>query len=396
MRWASVLSTQSNPDVALSVLLESIREQMDGASADLVMVFAAGYSESSWAVFVTELRVAFPEATILGSSAGGVVGGGREIERGPAISVTVASLPDVAIVGFHHDGELAASVAEAAHGWHERLGLEPEHQPAFLVFPDPYSCDPIQLLSGLDRAYPSSVKLGGLASGGEGPGDHFLVLNDQFYRAGAVGIALYGDIQVDTVVAQGCRPVGEPMVVTRAQKNLLIELNGEPALEQLERVFSALDADDQALFRALPMVGLGMEKGRGTYRQGDFLIRHLMGMDRSNGVLAVGALMEEGHVVQFHVRDADSSRVDLEELLTQHARGQAVDLSEGALLFSCLGRGERFFGVPDHDSGMATRYLGGVPIGGFFCAGEIGPVNGQTWLHGYTSVLGIFRSRGWS
>lgn len=396
MRWTSVMSTQSNPDVALGVLIDAIRDQLEGAPADLMLVFASGYSEDSWGVFTAELRNAFPDATILGCSAGGVIGGGREMENGTAISVTVASLPDVAVVGFHHDGEVSASIAEAAQSWQDRLGLEPEHQPSFLVIPDPYSCDPIQLLSGLDRAYPASVKLGGLASGGDGPGDHILVLDDDTHRGGAVGVALYGDIEVATVVAQGCRPVGEPLVITRCEKNILIELNGQSALSQLERLFADLETEDQALFRALPMVGLGMEKGRGSYRQGDFLIRHLMGMDRNNGVLAVGALAEEGQVVQFHVRDADSSRVDFEELLTQHSRTHAVDLSEGALLFSCLGRGERFFGVPDHDSGMATRYLGGVPIGGFFCAGEIGPVNGQTWLHGYTSVLGIFRSRGWS
>ena len=396
MRWSSVLSTQSNPDVALEVLIETIREQMEGAQADLLLVFATGHSEASWLVFSSELRTAFPEATVLGCSAGGVIGGGREVEQGVAISVTVASLPDVAVVGFHHDGEASPTVAEAAQGWSDRLGLEPEHQPSFLVIPDPFSCDPVQLMSGLDRAYPGSVKLGGLASGGDGPGDHLLVLNDQIHRTGAVGVALYGDLEVSTVVAQGCRPIGDPMVVTRSEKNLLIELNGEPALKQLERIFAGLDDDDQTLFRSLPMVGLGMEKGRGVYRSGDFLIRHLMGMDRNNGVLAVGAMVEEGQVVQFHVRDADSSRMELEELLLQHSRSHAVDLAEGALLFSCLGRGERFFGVPDHDSGMATRYLGGVPIGGFFCAGEIGPVNGQTWLHGYTSAIGIFRPRGWS
>ena len=396
MRWASVMSTQTNPDVALGVLLESMREQMAGDPTNLMLVFGTGHSEDSWSVFMAELRVAFPEATILGCSAGGVIGGGREVETGTAISVTAAHLPDVAVVGFHHDGETSASVSEAALGWQARLGLEPEHQPSFLLIPDPFSCDPVQLLQGLDRAYPAATKLGGLASGGDGPGDHILALDDQMHRSGAVGVALYGDIEVATVVAQGCRPVGDPMVITRCENNLLIELNGESALGQLERFFGELDAEDQTLFRALPMVGVGMEKGRGSYRQGDFLIRHLMGMDRTNGVLAVGAMMDEGQVIQFHVRDAESSRQDLEELLTQHTRTHAVDQSEGALLFSCLGRGKRFFGVPDHDLGMATRYLGGVPIGGFFCAGEIGPVNGQTWLHGYTSALGIFRSRGWS
>jgi small ligand-binding sensory domain FIST len=396
MRWSSVLSTQSDPDVAVSVVAEAIKDQLSGEDADLLLVFACGHEDSSWPVFLTHLRQVFPQATVLGCSAGGVVGGGREVEGSISLSVTAASLPDVAVVGFHYDQDTAASVEEAAHWWHNHLDLEPEHRPSFLLIPDPFSCDPSKMMKGLDRAFPGQVKLGGLASGGEEAGDHVLVLDDQILREGAVGVALYGDIEVDAVVAQGCRPIGDPLVVTRAEKNLLVELSGMPALDQLQRIFNGLDEDDQALFRGLPMVGIGMEKGRGSYRQGDFLIRHLMGMDRSNGVLAVGAMVEEGQVVQFHVRDADSSRHDLEELLTRHARSHPVDQTEGALMFSCLGRGQRFFGEPDHDSGMATRYLGGVAIGGFFCAGEIGPVNGQTRLHGYTSAIGIFRPRGWS
>jgi small ligand-binding sensory domain FIST len=396
MRWSSVLSTQADPEVAVTVVSEAIQDQLLGVAADLILVFACGHSDESWEVFLSRLRENFPVATLLGCSAGGVVGGGREVEGEVSLSVTAASLPDVAVVGFHYDNDATASVEEAADWWHTHLGLEPEHQPTFLLIPDPFTCDSTKLLKGLDRAFPGQTKLGGLASGGNEPGDHILVLDDRVIRTGAVGVALYGDIEVDSVVAQGCRPVGEPMIITRSEKNLLLELSGVPALEQLERVFGELDEDDQALFRGLPMVGLGMEKGRGTYRQGDFLIRHLMGMDRSKGVLAVGAWLEEGQVVQFHVRDAESSRHDLEELLTQHARSSPVDQTEGALLFSCLGRGRSFFGEPDHDSGMATRYLGGIAIGGFFCAGEIGPVNGQTWLHGYTSAIGIFRPRGWS
>lgn len=396
MRWSSVLSTQSEPDVAISVAVAAIRDQLGSEAADLVLIFASGHGPEAWEVFLPIIRDAYPEANILGCSGGGVIGGGREVEGQVSLSLTAAVLPDVAVMGFHYTAEEAMTVEQAAHWWSEHLGLEPEHQPSFLLIPDPFSCDPIRLMAGLDRAFPGQVKLGGLASGGEEPGDHVLILNDQILHDGAVGVALYGDIEVSSVVAQGCRPIGPPFVVTRAEKNLLISLSGEPALGQLERMFSELDEGDQALFRGLPMVGLGMEKGRGNYRSGDFLIRHLMGMDRENGVLAVGALLEEGQVVQFHVRDADSSRADLEELLIQHARSNPMNQSEGAVLFSCLGRGQQFFGEPDHDSGMATRYLGGVAIGGFFCAGEIGPVNGQTWLHGYTSVLGIFRPRGWS
>ena len=396
MRWSSVLSTQADPAVAVGIALEAIEDQLGDAVVHLLLVFVSGHDDPAWDVILAALRGAHPEASILGCSAGGVIGGGREVEGRASISITAGVLPDVAVVPFHYDAEVSNSHHEAASWWSEHLGLEPEHQPTFLVIPDPYTCDPVQLMDGLDRAFPGQIKLGGLASGGDGPGDHILVLDDRLVRSGAVGVALYGDIEVSTVVAQGCRPIGPAYVVTRAEKNLLIELSGEPALSQMERMFSNLEEDDQALFRGLPMLGLGMEKGRESYRQGDFLIRHLMGMDRSNGVLAVGALVEEGQVIQFHVRDADSSRSDLEELLIQHARIHPVDQTEGAVMFSCLGRGERFFGEPDHDTGLATRYLGGVAIGGFFCAGEIGPVNGQTWLHGYTSAIGIFRPRGWS
>ena len=396
MPWSSVLSTQPDPAVAVSVVTEAIRDQLGDSQAELVLVFACGHDVAAWSMFLEHLRHQFPDAVLLGCSAGGVVGGGREVEGAVSLSVTAASLPDVAVVGFHYDEDSSASVEEDAHWWHKHLGVDADHQPSFLLIPDPYSCDSTHLMKGLDRAFPGQVKLGGLASGGSGPGENVLLLNDQILRAGAVGVALYGDIEVDAVVAQGCRPIGEPLVVTRAERNVLIELSGERALDQLQRVFSGLGEDDQTLFRGLPMVGLGMEKGRGQYRQGDFLIRHLMGMDRANGVLAVGAMLEEGQVVQFHVRDAESSRHDLEELLVQHTRSRPVDLTEGAVMFSCLGRGHRFFGEPDHDCSMTTRYLGGVAIGGFFCAGEIGPVHGQSWLHGYTSAIGIFRPRGWS
>ena len=396
MRWSSALSTQTQPAVAVGVAIAAIRDQLGDTPVDLILIFACGHDVDAWEVFLSHLRAEYPEANLLGCSGGGVVGGGQEVEGEMSLSLMAGVLPDAAVVGFHHTGEEGLSVDELAQWWSETLGLEPEHQPSFMVLLDPFSCEPGRLMASLDVAFPGQVKVGGLASGGDGPGDNILVLNDQIVTSGAVGVAMFGDIELLPVVAQGCRPVGQPFVVTDAEKNLVRSLSGEPALQQLEAMFSDLDEADQALFRGLPMVGIGMEKGRERYRQGDFLIRHLMGMDRQSEILAIGALVEEGQVVQFHVRDAESSRKDLEDVLAQHARTHAVDQTEGTVMFSCLGRGRRFFGEPDHDSGMATRYLGGVAIGGLFCSGEIGPVNGQTWLHGYTTVLGIIRPRGWS
>ena len=197
MRWSSVLSTQAELDVAIGVAVAAIQDQLErymriwsrSSPADTVR------NRGRYSFQSSETR---PEATILGCSSGGVVGGGREVEGRVSLSLTAAVLPDVAVTGFHYTSEEATTVDQAAHWWSEHLGLEPEHQPSFVVIPDPFSCDPIRLMAGLDRAFPGQVKVVGLASGGEEPGDHVLVLNEQILHHGAVGVALYGDIEVAT------------------------------------------------------------------------------------------------------------------------------------------------------------------------------------------------------
>jgi small ligand-binding sensory domain FIST len=213
------------------------------------------------------------------------------------------------------------------------------------------------------------------------------------YRAGLVGVAMCGDIEVDTIVAQGCRPIGEPMFVTGCQRNIVRELDGRPALKVLQELYQHLEARDQELFRHSLFLGIVMDESRQQYRQGDFLIRNIVGMDSATGALAIGAMLRESLVVQFHLRDAETSAEDLDELLARHARGGHGRGVEGSLLFSCLGRGAALYGRPDHDSEVFRRRLGEIPLGGFFCNGEIGPLHGSTFLHGYTSAFGLFRSR---
>ena len=210
------------------------------------------------------------------------------------------------------------------------------------------------------------------------------------HRTGLVGVALAGNIEVETIVAQGCRPIGEPMFITKCQGNLLWELDGVSAVKVLEDLYESLDPGDQELARHSLFLGIVMSEQQQEYRQGDFLIRNVVGMDADRGVLAVGAALHESSVVQFHLRDAKTSAADLEQLL---ARQEGLAQPQGALLFSCLGRGVYLYGRPDHDTDAFRRHMGDVPLGGFFCNGEIGPVHGTTFLHGYTSSFGLFRRR---
>jgi small ligand-binding sensory domain FIST len=396
LKWVASLSTRPRYEDAFQEAASSVARQLEGHQPDLVLVFLSAHFEDSYQRIPLDVKSHFRGAVLLGCSGGGIIGQGQEIEDRPALSMTAAVLPDVAIVPFHiPPGELP-DVDNAHQAWSDRIGLSPDHEPAFIVLPDPFSSDAQQLAWGLDAAYPNSTVVGGLASGARAPGENALFIGQRTYSSGVVGIAVYGDIKVETVVAQGCRPLGEPMRITRCERNLLFELDGGPVIEALDGVFSNLNAADQRTFQMSPMLGIAMDSDRTSYGPGDFLIRNLVGLDRSRGVLAVAAMLDPKAIVQFHIRDAAASAHDLAGVLTRHRMGEDGHQPAGALLFSCLGRGRQFYGTPDHDTQLFREYFGDIALGGFFCSGEIGPVHGRTYLHGYTSSFGLFSPRGWS
>jgi small ligand-binding sensory domain FIST len=271
-------------------------------------------------------------------------------------------------------------------GWRERLGPQ---APELVIMADPFSFDPEPCLRSLDAAYPGATCIGGMASGGQAPGAHALFVDDKTHREGAALLAMVGDVVIDPIVAQGCRPIGEPMIVTSCDGHLIHALEGRPPGEVLRDLHESLSEDDRRLFRGSLFVGVEM-RDQVEYRAGDFLVRNIVGMYPDGSTLAVATEIEPLCVVQFHLRDAAASRDDLARCLERCA----FDGPRGALLFSCVGRGKMLYGEPDHDSDRLRARYPELPIGGFFCNGEIGPVGGATFLHGYTSAFGLMRPRG--
>jgi len=395
MRWASTVSVEDGLDDAVEDAAATIREDLDGEIPDLAVVFVSRHHEDVYDQVPQLVRKALGGGLVIGCSAGGVIGGGTEIEGQAGLSMTAASLPEVELAPFHlQPGELPAKGA-GGKSWESLLRVPVEKSAHFLLLPDPLTFESEDLLTGLDAAYPYSKKIGGLASGGSDDEPNALFVGASVYRAGAVGVALCGNIEVDTVVAQGCRPIGDPVFVTGVQRNIVTGLDGRSPLDVLREIHAGLSDDDQELFRHSLFLGIVMDAKRQEYAQGDFLVRNLLGMDEDTGAIAVGALMQENAVVQFHLRDAKTSADDLSALLSRYADTHVIDATrpEGSLLFSCLGRGSGLYGRPDHDTDAFRRYVGEIPLGGFFCNGEIGDLHGRTFLHGYTSSFGVFRSR---
>ncbi|MFO1518844.1 MAG: FIST N-terminal domain-containing protein [bacterium] len=393
MKWASTVS--ENPDLkkAIGEVAKRVRAELKGATPDLLIAFVSPEHQADWEDVPSLLSQEFPGSKILGSSGGGVIGGGEEIERKPGFSLTAAVLPGVEVTPIWLENDDLPTLRSDRKTWEKLLGISFEKNPHFLLLPDPFTFDAEALLEGLDAAFPWSKKIGGMASGGRDAGENILFLDGEFHREGAVLVGLSGNIMVDTIVAQGCRPIGVPMFVTQCDQNLLLEVDGRPPTEVLKELYLNLEPRDQDLFRNSLFLGVVMKPSQPRYAQGDFLIRNLVGMDPQSRALAIGAFLQENWVVQFHLRDAQTSAEDLDELLSRFASDLPIPPPQGALLFSCMGRGEALYLQPNHDSKVFARHLGPLPLGGFFCNGEIGPVHGKTFLHGYTSCFGLFRPR---
>ena len=392
MKWASRVSDNESFDTAVEECVSGTKETMGSTPPDLVVAFVSSSFASEYDLVPSAIIEHFGPTLLFGCSGGGVIGGGKEIEHRPSVSLTAAHLPDVKLTPLYLEGEKLPDLDAGPEAWHEALDISPENDPSFLLLVDPFSFPAQNLIMGLDYAFPKSVKIGGMASDGRRQGENALFLGGKAYRSGAIGIALYGNIIVDTVVAQGCRPIGELMCVTKNKQNVLLELDDKPPLEILQDIFSASSERDRELMRHSLFLGIVMDDFNDDPGQGDFLIRNIIGLDSNAGVMAIGEMLREGQRVQFHLRDALTSAEDLAVLLSRYSSETQATDGEGALLFSCLGRGEHLYGRPDHDSDLFRDKIGTIPLGGFFCNGEIGPVGGTTFLHGYTSSFGIFRS----
>jgi len=391
MQWATVVATEDRFDRAMTTAIADLEQRLGDVAPDLVLAFVSPHHRAVWDAVPRLLSGAFPRAARAGCSAGGVVGGGREVENRSAIVLVGAALPDARIEAFRLDADAQPDEDEELDPgrWTARLPASPGSTPTVLLLPDPFTCEAERLVDVIDRGLDGATVIGGLASGARQAGTNMVFSGSEVWGNGAVGVVVEGGHRLDTIVAQGCRPVGNPMFITGCERHLITELDGRPPLQILHELFESLDDRDQELLRYSLFLGVVMRPEGIRHGHGDFLIRNLAGIDAASGALRVAATVDRGQVVQFHLRDSATSAQDLRAHLEEH-RERAPSSVAGGLMFSCLGRGINLYGEPDHDSRLIHETLGPFPLGGFFCNGEIGPVQGRTFVHGYTSALALF------
>jgi small ligand-binding sensory domain FIST len=401
MKWASAISTRPSLENAVREVTQQALAQLP-AAPHLAIVFISSAFASEYSRLLPLLREYLGNLPILGCSGSGIIGMTSdqeplEVEEQAALGLTLAHLPEVNITCFHLSTEELPDLDSPPSEWTEIIGVSPAAKPHFILMADPFSSGMADLLQGLDFAYPDAVKVGGQAGIESLNRSSGLFCGYQCYRDGVVGVALSGRIEMEAIVAQGCRPIGQPYQILESDRNVVLKVEAqadsgdEPQtpLSALQEIFQELDEADRTLAQQALFIGIAQSGFKQSLEQGDFLIRNLVGVDPRVGAIAIADKVRSGQRIQFHLRDARTSAEDLESLLTRYQTEHATPA--GALMFACNGRGTGLYQQPNFDSGLFEKHLGPVPLGGFFCNGEIGPVGGATFLHGFTTVLGIFR-----
>lgn len=390
LRFAAALSTEPDPRAAAAQVCQNVRERL-GATPDLAILFVSAKHTAAADALAPLVCDALGTENLIGCTAEGIIGNGREVEFEPAISLWAASWPGVFATRLQltyertrEGGVISGLPAELDGDWPEDSFL--------LLLGEPLSFHTDLLLDRLNEDRPGVPILGGMASGGFNPGENRLFCGRETLVEGAVGVFIHGAVKLRSVVSQGCRPIGKPFVVTKAERNVIQELGGRPALIQLKELFDTLPSREQVQVQRNLHVGRVISEYRDTFGQGDFLVRNVIGIDPSNGAVAIGDYIRTGQTVQFHVRDQEAADGELKQMLTAVKKsGQPQPL--GGLLFACNGRGTRMFSQSDHDAGLIAKLLGEIPLAGFFAAGELGPVGNQNFMHGHTASIALFEPK---
>jgi len=388
MRFHAALSDDESTAAAADQVINAAGDAL-GGRVDLAFIFFTAHHASEADDLVERLWLELDPQCVVGCSAEGVIGPDREIERAPGIALLAGDAPGVRAHPFHVPRDEWRAILSDDAMLAERLALG-ERTRALIGFGDPFSTPITQWLARLDDRAPGVPLIGGMASGGRALGENVLVRNDGTYADGFVGVSLCDDVDVETVVSQGCRPIGRPFVVTRAHDNVIHQLGGRPALAVLHETLESLSPADERLLRQGLLIGRAMSEYRDRFGRGDFVVRNVVDIDQDKGALAVGDYVRVGQTIQFHVRDATTASEDLTQLLDLQKLG---DPARGGLLFSCNGRGTKLFDEPCHDITRARRAMPDTPLAGFFAAGELGPVGGKNIAHGHTASFALFRPR---
>jgi small ligand-binding sensory domain FIST len=360
------------------------RAQVD--TADLALVFATTEHGPQYQRLLRTIKETAHATHVVGCSAGGVLTTDGEIERAPGVAVLTLRADAFSASRFFIPqlrGRSQEVGGEAAAFARARLGADN----LMVVFPDTYNFHPDAFFQGLAEVAPDLPVVGGGASEDGTLGETFQLCGDTVSNDALSGVLFSGHFHHTIGIAQACQPLGPIHTVTRAHKNLLLELDGRPAFDVFSEVVRRPLLEDLRRAAAFVFVGLPIDPERQHIARGEYVIRNIVGFDPRQGVVAVADELRQGQKMVFTLRDGGGAREDLKATLETQAAAWHERQPGFALYFNCVGRGRGLYGLPDLDTAYIRQYLGDIPLIGFFTGCEIAPIHHQHSLHQYSGVL---------
>ena len=341
-------------------------------TANLGFVYATDALANDLEGIVEKLKLETGVQHWTGTVGVGINATGQEYYDEPALAVMIAEVQEAAFRTMPPQHASDDGFAPELRDWLD--------QDAFhfgILHADPASPSTPPLINELAERVPGGFFVGGLSSS---HGRNAQVA-DGISDSGISGVLFNSDVAVVTGHTQGCTPIADKHRVTACERNLLIELDGRPALDVLrEDVGEVIARDLQRIagyiFAAIPIAGSDT---------GDYMVRNLLGVDTDQGLVAIGDLVEAGQEIMFCRRDGNSAREDMQRMLDD-IDARLGENARGAVYYSCLGRGRHQFGGNSEELQIIRERLGDIPLVGFFANGEIF----HNRLYGYTGVLTVF------
>jgi len=368
---------------------EDLRAQLPARDVSLGLVFMSPdfFADAKQTLEILRVHARIP--LLAGCSSTSLVCDNQEIEAASGIVLALYSLPGAELKSFRFTQQQVEESSGGAY-WQVESGVDAKHTNGWLTFIDPFHLDSESWLRSWNESYSSVPVFGGLASGVFSDQTTQIYLDGEVFEDGGVAIAVGGDVKLSGVISQGCTPIGETWTLTRVEQNLIRQIANRPAYSVLAETFQKLPPAEQQKARGNLLIGLVVNEYLEDFHRGDFLVRNLIGGDPNSGVLAVGALPRPGQTMQFQRRDADAANEDMSELLSRTKKQIGDSTIYGGCLCCCNGRGKNLFGRANHDAELVQKEFGPLGLAGFFGNGEIGPVGGKNYLHGFTASLALF------
>ena len=363
-----------------------LRQELNGPPTFGLVFVTPDYAEKA-SDFLELIRIYARVPTLVGCSGIGLVGSAEEQEDGSGFSLLLVSLPGAKATAVPFDQDMVETATGSGY-WHDRTQVSAADARAWLVFLNPFSLNVEHWLKQWNDAYPHIPIFGGLAGGIPNDPEAWVFCNDRVVPGG-VALALEGDVAVHAVVSQGCKPIGEPLTVTQAERNVLLRLGSRPAYEVLSDVYKDLSDAEREQAKGHLFAGLAVSEYLEEYKRGDFLVRNIIGADPNSGAVAINAVPRVGQTLQYQLRDSIVANDELKRLLTAQSALHTLNPYAG-LLCTCHGRGRGLFGDANHDAGLINEFFPGLPVSGLFANVQIGPVGDRSFAHGYTASIALF------